>query len=69
MARFILVQNDTKCVAGINSEQVEYFRFEKEQDSPTVSIFMVSGKTFDVFFETDEEAMSFIEKNFILFNK
>lgn len=69
MSRFIRVQSDNNDIVLVNTDHVEQVGYRP--NSPfVVYIFLRGGveQCLKAKFETNEEALGFIEKNFMLFN-
>lgn len=72
MARFVKAPSNNGDIVLVNTDHIEQVGFRAKQDKPTVYLFM-PGKSLDMrveaVFKSDEDAMDWIDKNFILFNK
>lgn len=71
MSRFIKIPHPTNAMFFINSDTVDLVVFEPGTEYPKV-IIRTKGKYGDEWepeFKTDAEAIDFIEKNFLFFNK
>lgn len=72
MARFVDVPSQNGDVVLVNTEHIEQVGFRPKQEKPAVFLFLRGKATEDyieAIFSSDEDALDWIHRNFILFNK